>query len=636
MSAVQANCPSCGAAVPFKIGSSVVVVCPYCRSVVARGDRKLEDLGKVAALVDTDSPLQVGLRGKYRGIAFEITGRAQLGHAAGGVWDEWYLAFPNDQWGWLAEAQGRFYVTFPEDNAPLDKIPAFAELSLGQTVPVTRDVTMRVAEKGKAKMVSAEGEIPYRLAPGQTYAYADLAGAARTFATIDYSDEQPAVFVGDQATLDDLGIPPTARRQTGRQVETLAVSCPQCGGALELRAPDKTERVGCPYCGALLDCTQGNLRFLQALEQEQLVPVIPLGSLGTLPDGPLTVIGMVQRSVIIEGVQYYWEEYLLYEPRVGFRWLVRSDDHWSFVRPVPPGEVTGSGQRRFYQDRKFRLFQKADATVQYVIGEFYWKVAVGETVQTADYICPPEMLSREMNFAGEAEEINWSHGTYMPVDEVEKAFTITGLPRPAGIAPNQPFGQKKIYQTWGWLSLVAGILAILFIATSPNRQVFQQSFVIPPIDQPDKSHVVFSYPITIEPRKNIEVAVEASVNNTWLGIEGDLVNDETFEVQAFTVLVEQYSGVEDGESWSEGGPHNYTMLSSMPRGTYTLRLEVHGEPHKHPGSFRVTLHQGVPRWLHVFWLFFLLSVVPGLVGLFHLNFEYRRWQDSAYSPFQSS
>jgi hypothetical protein len=113
-------------------------------------------------------------------------------------------------------------------------------------------------------------------------------------------------------------------------------------------------------------------------------------------------------------------------------------------------------------------------------------------------------------------------------------------------------------------------------------------------------------------------------------------NDETFEVQAFTVLDEHYSGVEDGESWSEGGHSNYAMLSSMPGGKYTLRVEVHGEPHKNPTSLRVIVHQGVPRWLHVFWLFFFLSVVPGAVGLYHLNFEYRRWQDSPFSPFQSS
>ena len=88
MTALRANCPACGAEVTFKQGSSVVVVCEYCNSVVARTDRGLEDLGRVAEVAESGSPLEVGLRGVYRGVAFELTGRAQLGHAAGGMWDE--------------------------------------------------------------------------------------------------------------------------------------------------------------------------------------------------------------------------------------------------------------------------------------------------------------------------------------------------------------------------------------------------------------------------------------------------------------------------------------------------------------------------------------------------------------------
>src|SRR5215467_38293 len=112
MSPVEVSCPACGAPITFRIGSSVVAVCEFCKSAVARGDKNLEDLGKVADLVETGSPLDVGLKGAYHGVGFEFTGRAQLGHEAGGMWDEWYAAFSDGRWGWLAEAQGRFYLTF--------------------------------------------------------------------------------------------------------------------------------------------------------------------------------------------------------------------------------------------------------------------------------------------------------------------------------------------------------------------------------------------------------------------------------------------------------------------------------------------------------------------------------------------
>ena len=78
MSVLAANCPTCGGPIEFTAGSTIVIVCPYCRSAVARTDRGLEDLGKVAEVVESGSPLRLGLKGEYKGAKFELTGRAQL------------------------------------------------------------------------------------------------------------------------------------------------------------------------------------------------------------------------------------------------------------------------------------------------------------------------------------------------------------------------------------------------------------------------------------------------------------------------------------------------------------------------------------------------------------------------------
>ncbi|MBT1582375.1 DUF4178 domain-containing protein, partial [Klebsiella pneumoniae] len=85
--------------------------------------------------------------------------------------------------------------------------------------------------------------------------------------------------------------------------------------------------------------------------------------------------------------------------------------------------------------RKYKIFQDAVAKVRYVTGEFYWRVEQGERVRAVDFISPPEMLSMEQT----SDEINWSIGRYIPVKEIEKAFGVTDLPKPWGIAPNQPF-----------------------------------------------------------------------------------------------------------------------------------------------------------------------------------------------------
>jgi len=636
---IQVSCPGCGGPIPFTIGSAVVAVCPYCRSVVARGDRQVEDLGKVADLVETDSPLDVGLKGHYQGVPFELTGRAQLGHAAGGVWDEWYAAFTDGRWGWLAEAQGRFYLTF-QQHGP-GGAPSYTDLRLGQPLRLASgSAALVVAEKGQARAVSAAGQIPYRLVPDEVYRYADLSGPDGEFATLDYSATPPLVFVGREIGLGELGIPETAlrRRREARQVEGVQLSCPHCGGALELRAPDKTQRVTCPSCRSLLDVEQGQLRFFQALALGAK-PVIPLGKVGTFEGTPFTVIGFMQRGVVVGGKRYPWEEYLLYQPAQGFRWLVRSDDHWSYVKPLPPGKVQVLARTATVHGNDFKLFQKDNACVDYVLGEFYWKVQVGEHAEAADFIRPPEILSREISQAEGTTEVNWSLGTYLPAAEVEKAFGLAPLPRPAlgSVAPNQPFPYKGIYQYWGILTAAAFVIGVILFAAIPRRKVFDESFHFEPATSAEHTQTVFTKPFELRGRRNVHVTVRApQVDNSWLYVEGDFINEDTNLLQPFAAEVAYYHGSEGGESWTEGSQQAGVYLSSLPAGTYRLRLEAQWEKHQQPVSAEVIVEQGRARVLYWVLTLAALAVVPLIVLVYHFFFEKRRWEDSPFSPYASS
>ena len=668
---VEASCPACGAPIAFKIGSSIVVVCEFCHSVVARGDRKLEDLGKVAALVETGSPLDVGLRGVYQGVPFELTGRAQLGHDAGGMWDEWYAAFQDGRWGWLAEAQGRFYITFQQSLPEQSLIPPFEAIQLGEPfAALPTSVPLTVAEKSIATQLGAQGEIPYKLTPGAEYEYADLSGPHGIFATLDYSESPPLVFVGRQATLADLGLAGVAApEREARHIGAVQLNCPQCGGPLDLRAPDQTLRVTCPNCGSLLDVSQGRLELMQMLQPgkaHQLV--IPIASIGEFEGVKQMVIGFMARSVEFEGVRYFWQEYLLYNPQIGFRWLVSSDDNWSYVHSMPPGEVLhksgafgGKGDTVQFQGESYKLYQDAVARVEYVIGEFFWKVEVGETTRSADYIHPPRMLSMEATLIPAAPEpdgsveaseptpkkkgktarsvqtgeINWSLGTYMKPGEVEKAFGITGLPRTSNIAPNQPFLHKKVYKYGGLLLAAIFILGFVVNAMGSRAKVYEQTFALQPVANSEGTQSVFSEPFQLNGRKNIKVTARSNVDNTWVYVEGDLISDATGDVQTFSLPVEYYHGVDDGESWSEGSQSPSIHLSALPAGQYVLRLEAQWEKWQQPATLSVRIDQGVPRILHLFLAMVFVSIIPVFVAFHQFSFERRRWADSDYSPFGS-
>ena len=637
MSVLQANCPSCAGPIEFTSGSTIVLVCPFCRSAIARNDRSLEDLGKVAEIVQSETSLKLGLKGTFKGTRFELTGRAQLGHELGGFWDEWYATFSNGWVGWLAEAQGRFYLTFYQPLPDGVSLPSFAGLQLGQQLPeIPNPTTLMVQEKGRGTSLAADGEIPYKLVPGEKFEYADLAGKNNAFATIDYSQDPPWVFVGSQVTLDEIGLGDAkpAEREA-RRVTAVGMGCPNCGGPLNLIAPDKAERVTCPNCSSLLDVNQGNLTYLKALEPPADRPffALQIGAEGTFPgDVKFKVIGAVLRSVFIDDLTYYWHEFLLYNPTVGFRWLVHSDNHWNFVEPVNPAEVAhfgvfAAGGTVEYNGRRYKIFQDAPARVEYVQGEFYWRVEQGETVRAVDYVAAPNMLSMEAS----ADEMNWSLGTYMTNAEVEKAFGITDLAKPWGVGPNQPF-TGRFYYTWGALPLLLLFVVAIFMIplSGMTNTVLNQEVVLPPLTNATTPQAMFSQPFDLKGNRNVRITAGAPVDNSWADLDIDLVNDQSQEVESVNVPVEYYSGSDSDGAWTEGGKSTDATLSSLPAGKYTLRVEGTWQNWQTQMPVSVKVEQNVNRGVNFICALLLLLIVPVLGLIRKVTFESGRWKDSMF------
>jgi uncharacterized protein DUF4178/nudix hydrolase family protein len=624
-----ANCPACGGSITFAIGSSAVVICDHCRSVVARTDRALEDLGKVAALVDTGSPLQLTLPGKYHGVGFRITGRTQMRHQAGGVWDEWYAAFDDGRWGWLAEAQGKYYVTF---QMPARDLPSHDKIAIGGRVD-----GMVISEIGTATLVSAEGEIPWKVVPGSTYDYADLSSGQGRFGTIDYSEEPPLVFKGQETTLSDLGI---AVEQHPSRASVEKLSCSKCGGPLNLVAPDQAQRVICPNCGAVHDVAEGNLRYLQTLSTRGWKPALTIGSRGKVEGEEYTIAGAMLRSVTFDE-KYTWTEYLLFNPAKGFRWLVDSDHHWSFVEPIAAGDIaTVPGSPHIaWRGKIFKIFQDATATVERVLGEFYWKVAAGEQVRAVDYIAPPEGITAEFS----ENEVNYSHGTYLPVAEVEKAFGVS-VPRPTTIGWLQPNPHGERFGGLWWKFTAALIVIAIAIGISRSGSeafsdmvYFGSSESAPQTPQQaqwgssDPRHVVFTKPFALAGGRNLKIEGYSEVDNSWIYVVGDVINEQGAIVDAFELPIEYYHGYDDG-NWTEGSRVRDTYLAALPAGNYSMRLEGDWDIAKSmQPKMLLKVDQGSFRWLH-FWLALALLTLPPLFfGLRSVAFEGRRWNDSMYT-----
>jgi hypothetical protein len=632
VSGYEAPCPSCGGTIVFSLGSTLLKVCDHCGSAVARKGADLKAYGKVASLIPTPSVLALGVRGGYEGAPpFELVGRLQLGYASG-TWDEWLMAFSGGTWAWLSESQGKFHYM---GAAPLPPVPEFEHVRVGETVDLGPPGTFVITEKRTARFVTAQGELPFDVAPGSALHYADLSGPGGQFATLDYGTGQTAeaLYVGREVSLDELGmrgLPEAEERR--KRVAGAALSCPNCGGPLEIRVPDQTQRVACPYCGSLLDATK-DLAVLQALSLVPIEPQIPLGSKGTIDGTAWTVIGFMERSVTVEGTRYPWREYLLYEPRKGFRWLVESKGHWSFVEPINAGDARQLGLQLYRcRDRTFKHFQGGQAVVDHVVGEFYWAVALGDTTESDDYVSPPFMLSSEKD----ESEINWSYGTYKTPEEIWTAFGLPDrAPAPQGIAPHQPSPfAGRVGPVWAAALLALGLVFSLYLVflVGGGRTVHKQSVIIPPAAVPGSPEAaLFTDRFFIESTGNVEVRVNAPLSNSWLYLDGALIDEETGAVDEFDLEASYYFGSDSDGAWSEGGGEARTYVSAVPPGRYVLRLAPQWDPGHRVSGYDLEVRSRIPRFYQALLAALLLLFWPIVLSWRAGRFEAGRWSESDHA-----
>jgi hypothetical protein len=637
VSGYRGSCPSCGAPVVFQLGASLLKVCDHCGVAVVRKGADLAHYGQVAAPLPTPSVLKLGLSGGYEGAPrFTLRGRLQLDYGAG-TWDEWLMGFDNDSWAWLSESQGRFHYMAA---VPAPALPRFDRLHAGQTVDLGGPGTFVVVEVREARFMSASGELPFDVEPGVLLRYADLSGSDGQFGTIDYGtgDAVEALYVGREVTLADMGlheIVPEEERQVRATGQNL--SCPQCGGPIEVRLPDHTQRVACAYCGSLLDA-KDKLAVLQTAAGVGFKPVIPLGQKGRLRGVEWLAIGAMERSVTFEGTRYPWREYLLYEERRGFRWLVESKGHWSFVEPVNAGDVKDRSTP-YYRGRRFEHFQGGEAVVDHVVGEMYWAVSRGDRTEASDFVAPPQMLSFEKD--RENEEITWSLGTYLEPGEVGAAFGVEGaLPPRVGVGPHQPSPWAgRVAAAWGQALAGAAAMFVVYVVLliASLRTVHQQTVTIPSAavsGAPESA--VFTEPFVVDRGGNVQVSVRAPVSNSWLYLDGALINEETGEIDEFDVEVSYYSGSDSDGSWSEGSNSAAAYVGSVRPGRYVLRLAPQWEAGRAPGTYDVTVRSRVPRFLYLFLGVLALFVWPVFASWLAYRFHAARWADSDHPVFGAS
>ena len=641
--ALAASCPSCGAPVVFKSASSIFAVCEYCQSTLVRHDQALEDIGKMAALVEDRSPLQLGTEGSFKGVHFALIGRIQIKYSQG-IWNEWHLLFDDMRTGWLSEAGGEYVLTFAEFAH--DRLPQLDELKIGQRLALASQ-TWTVSNIEAAECIAGQGELPFKVGAGYPVSAVDLRNGAN-FATLDYSETPPLFFVGQAVDLATLKL---ANLRQGAELLTTTVAaqvfrCPSCGSPMQARSKEILA-VGCATCGAVVDTADTNYQLLsRALgnRDERYQPQLALGSKGKLDDKPVEVIGFLVKQAKVDGIAYDWREYLLAgdgsENRGTYRWLTEYEGHWNIAdvlsRPPTTSGVTEVDDIP-YAGQRFRHFATTQAAeVIQVAGEFTWRVKRGETNRVVDYVAPPLMLSREST----DNDLNWSQGIYVTPETITTAFSLPKpLPEPVGIFANQPNPWQethgKVCRLFWKLALVALVVQLFFVFGNGRQQaLLRQDFSFVSRVAED-TQVTRDFEVRGKARK-ITVRHSTSLDNNWISLDLTLVNKATGEAWPVTRELSFYQGYDDGH-WTEGSAQDDVVFRDIPPGTYYLSIDPGLAP-ENPAMVRdtVEIFGGGSGWSNFALVLVFLVVFPIFTRLRHGAFETRRWADSDHAPVSSN
>jgi Domain of unknown function (DUF4178) len=415
-----------------------MAVCEFCRSTLLKDAESVRDIGRMSDTLEDYSPLRIGVSGAFLQRRFGVVGRIQLRYEDG-FWNEWYLLFDDGGGGWLSDASGRYALTFDRGDAA--QAPPFGSLAPG--LPFVLDGrTFLASDVRTAQCTSGEGELPFRVGPGWQARVADFR-CEEAFLTLDYPEHGPArLYVGRSVALADLqcqllrsddDIAGSAGRYRGK---TTALACPACGSAIQYRS-GVAFHVVCPACHAELDCASGQAEVLARHEQLSAVKTtLALGAVATIDGARFEIIGLMRCGV--PGDTESWHEYLLFEARRGFLWLVESSGGWERVTVVDDWPVAVSVTVVRWRGGSYLKHEEYESLVQFAAGAFNWRVSIGDRTRIVDY----RSSSRKLTAEWSQREIGWSSTAPVPVEQVRLWFGQQRAIRDAGAAAEPGAGVR--------------------------------------------------------------------------------------------------------------------------------------------------------------------------------------------------
>ena len=335
-------------------------------------------------------------------------------------------------------------------------------------------------------------------------------------------------------------------------------TCPVCNTENSIDLTFRVEEYVCKACSNHIDVDQNISKRIVKKPIENVV--LEIGQKGILQGVEFKVISIVIRKY---GTHIFWREYALKDKSGNDLFLSESDGHWVLLETIPNEKFIGRGRTLGeYNGKTYRWYETTDCNIHSAAG-FFEDTLKFSLATYKEYVNGTDMISREQS----GSKIEYFKGQHISKNEIKKAFKISNLPSYSGIGIVQPF-YINIKQAINVLCIVALLICIMqtYVYTSrANNTVFRENIYFKNIENKELVSKSFTLSGGSAP---LEVRAYTALDNSWANVQLSLVNEKTNETTYVSKDIERYSGIEGGESWTEGSETEEFNICGVAPGTY--------------------------------------------------------------------
>jgi len=615
----ELQCPTCGAGQQLHNPGVVVIVCAYCQTTLYREDAALR-AGRKSVVAVPRSGIRVGVAGKLLGVRVTVIGRVQFAHERG-HWDEWMLESSDGDEVWLVEDEGGYSLESPYDR----KLPAGTHFTPAGGTITLDDKTYSVRETGSATCSGGEGQLPRDFTPDERIRYVDAASSnGQELFTMEVGEKgDVSAWTGRPIPRDAVEFADDDAPHSGPAEAARAISCPKCGG--QVGWPDGSERpktLSCTHCTAVLNLTEAHPAFIG----ERNVAIakrfdLKIGDSGTIRGAQSEVIGRLHYT---EYDSEPTSEYLLWSATAGYRWLANYAGNWTLSRPTGMGPAWNDlrgikpKDKVVVADMALQFFEAGRLELKYVDGALPWEARIGDTTNYRTFIGGTRGLTLEKS-GNEVESFVAEHIDGLKVLSAFGRGNLYFPPTEIGALRPNPLDRWKLPIVAALVLLALGNLFSAHLAYRPGTTLTTVNILASAGEEANLSE-----PFTIP--KGTEILglhVRAAVNNGWVYITGELLDESGSSVLAVTGSeVSYYHGTEGGESWSEGSTSERVLLKAPQPGRY--RFSASREGSQTP-TVQIAITRGDRLVRYPLGAGLLLLLYPSWALARSAGFERRRW-----------